>query len=110
MDKKDLRLKDMAKMVDDYIGQFEEGYFSPLALLASLSEEVGELAKEVNHYYGEKPKRKDEEKNTVDMELSDCLFIILCFANALDIDLEEAFLKMMDKFNERDHDRWTRKE
>lgn len=110
MEERDVTLKEMAKKVDDYIGQFEEGYFSPLALVASLTEEVGELAKEVNHYYGEKPKRKDEKENTVAMELSDCLFIILCFANALDINLDQAFTKMMDKFNERDSNRWTRKE
>jgi len=107
---KDMTLKEMAQIVDDYIGQFEEGYFSPLALLASLTEEVGELAKEINHYYGEKPKRKDEEENTVGMELSDCLFILLCFANALDINLEQSFMKMMDKFDNRDKDRWTKKE
>lgn len=42
--------------VDQYISQFKEGYFSPLAMLARLTEELGELAREINHYYGEKPK------------------------------------------------------
>ena len=41
-------LNQMQKEVDDYISQFKAGYFSPLANLASLTEEVGELAKETN--------------------------------------------------------------
>lgn len=57
-------MKDMQKEVDAYIGQFKEGYFSPLAMMARLTEEMGELAREVNHYYGEKPK-KTTEKNVV---------------------------------------------
>jgi NTP pyrophosphatase (non-canonical NTP hydrolase) len=106
---KDLTIKQMQKLVDDYISQFEEGYFSPLALMARLTEEAGELAREVNHYYGEKPKREDEEENSIDMELADCMFILVCFANSLNIDLEKAFYNMMDKFNTRDKNRWTRK-
>ena len=55
-------MKDMQKEVDAYIGQFKEGYFSPLAMMARLTEEMGELAREVNHYYGEKPKKTTEKK------------------------------------------------
>ena len=33
------------------------GYFSPLANLARMTEEVGELAREINHHYGEKKKK-----------------------------------------------------
>ncbi|SDK82336.1 nucleotide pyrophosphohydrolase [Natronincola ferrireducens] len=108
--KKDITLKEMQQQVDGYISQFKEGYFSPLALMARLTEEAGELAREVNHYYGEKPKREDEDENTIDMEVADCLFILLCFANSLNIDLEKAFQDMMNKFNTRDANRWTRKE
>ncbi|SES97484.1 NTP pyrophosphatase, house-cleaning of non-canonical NTPs [Natronincola peptidivorans] len=108
--KKDLTIREMQQQVDEYISQFKEGYFSPLALMARLTEEAGELAREINHYYGEKPKRKDEEENSIDMELADCMFILTCFANSLDIDLEKAFHAMMHKFNTRDANRWTRKE
>ena len=45
-------LNQMQKEVDDYISQFKAGYFSPLANLARLTEEVGELAREINNYYG----------------------------------------------------------
>ncbi|WP_404453145.1 nucleotide pyrophosphohydrolase [Oceanobacillus kapialis] len=98
----------MQKRVDDYISQFKEGYFSPLSLMARLSEEVGELAREVNHYYGEKPKKKTEETKTVEDELGDILFVLSCFANSLDIDLSEAFNTSLTKIETRDKDRWTK--
>lgn len=103
-----MTMKEMQEQVDEYISQFKEGYFSPLALMARLTEEAGELAREINHHYGEKPKRADEAENSIEMELADCLFILTCFANSLHIDLEEAFHKMMHKFNTRDANRWTR--
>jgi NTP pyrophosphatase (non-canonical NTP hydrolase) len=101
-------MKEMQKEVDQYIGQFKEGYFSPLAMLARMTEEVGELAREVNHFHGEKPKKKDEKENTIEEEMGDILFVLICFANSLQIDLEEAFSIVMNKFNTRDKDRWTR--
>jgi NTP pyrophosphatase (non-canonical NTP hydrolase) len=101
-------IKDMQKEVDQYIGQFKEGYFSPLAMLARMTEELGELAREVNHYYGEKPKKSSEKERTVEEEMGDLLFVLTCFANSLNIDLEEAFTRVMQKFNKRDYDRWTR--
>jgi len=51
-------LADIQRDVDEYISQFKEGYFSPLSMLARMTEEVGELAREVNHHFGEKPKKK----------------------------------------------------
>ena len=103
-------MKQMQQEVDEYIGQFKEGYFSPLAMLARLTEELGELAREVNHYYGEKPKKATEKENTVEEELGVLLFVLLCFANSLGIDLQTAHDRVMDKFRTRDRDRWTRKE
>jgi NTP pyrophosphatase (non-canonical NTP hydrolase) len=101
-------LKDIQQEVDTYISQFKEGYFSPLAMLARMSEEVGELAREVNHTYGEKPKKSTEEDNSIELELGDILFITICFANSLGIDLTEAHDKIMHKFNTRDAGRWTK--
>lgn len=102
-------MADLQREVDDYISQFKEGYFSPLSMLARMSEEVGELAREVNHHYGEKPKKADEADNSIEMELGDILFIVICFANSLGIDLQEAHDRVMNKFNTRDANRWTRK-
>lgn len=101
-------MKEMQGEVDAYISQFKEGYFSPLALLARMTEELGELAREVNHYHGEKPKKATEKENTIEEEMGDVLFVLICFANSLNIDLEEAHNIVMNKFNTRDKDRWTR--
>ncbi|WP_420843787.1 nucleotide pyrophosphohydrolase [Lentibacillus sediminis] len=99
----------MQKRVDDYISQYKEGYFSPLSQLARLTEEVGELAREVSHYHGEKPKKRTEEEKTVEEELGDIMFVLSCFANSLDIDMSEAFDIAMTKIETRDKNRWTPK-
>lgn len=105
----DKSLGDLQREVDAYISQFKEGYFSPLSMLARMSEEVGELAREVNHQFGEKPKKSDEAENSIELELGDILFITICSANSLGIDLTEAHNKVMHKFNTRDAGRWTLK-
>ena len=105
-----LDILDMQKEVDSWIGQFAEGYWPPLAMLAYLTEEVGELAREINHSYGTKPKKPEEPEGDLALELADILFIVLCYANSLGIDLEEAFTRMMNKYRARDAFRWTRKE
>ena len=102
-------LNQMQKEVDDYISQFKAGYFSPLANLARLTDEVGELAREINHYYGEKQKKPTEEENSVKAELGDNLFVLLCIANSLGIDMTESFNDTMEKFNTRDKNRFERK-
>ncbi|WP_010284147.1 nucleotide pyrophosphohydrolase [Bacillus timonensis] len=104
----DKTMKQLQQEVDAYIGQFKEGYFSPLALLARLTEELGELAREVNHYYGEKPKKDSETEKSMAEETGDLLFVLICLANSLNIDLEDAHNAVMNKFNTRDKDRWTR--
>lgn len=101
-------IKEMQNEVDQYISQFKEGYFSPLAMLARMTEELGELAREVNHYHGEKPKKTSEEERTIEEEMGDLLFVLTCFANSMDIDLDDAFNQVMTKFNTRDKDRWTK--
>ncbi|HCN59728.1 nucleotide pyrophosphohydrolase [Mammaliicoccus fleurettii] len=102
-------MQEMQKEVDTYISQFKTGYFSPLANLARLTEEVGELAREINHTHGEKKKKSSEEENTIEAELGDNLFILICLANSLNIDLNKSFEDTMNKFNVRDKDRFERK-
>lgn len=101
-------MTDMQKQVDEYIGQFKSGYFSPLGQLARLTEEVGELAREVNHQYGEKQKKATEVDKKVEEELGDVLFVLISLANSLDIDLSESFETVMTKFHNRDAYRFKR--
>ena len=103
-------MKIMQQEVDDYIQQFKTGYFSPLGQIVRLTEEVGELAREVNHYYGEKPKKETEKPKTVEEELGDVLVVTIIMANSLEIDLTETFNRNMAKFNQRDRFRFERKD
>jgi len=95
--------------VDAWIAQFEEGYFDPLTNMARLAEEVGELAREVNHRFGQKTKKRDEDEGEMAMEMADIMFVLICMANREGIDLQEAFDRMMAKVETRDATRWTRK-
>ena len=95
--------------VDAWISQFEEGYFHPLTNLARLTEEVGELAREVNHRFGQKTKKPEEAEGDMGMEMADILFVLICMANREGIDLAYAFDRMMAKVETRDEKRWTKK-
>lgn len=101
--------RDAQARVDAWISRFEEGYFDPLTNLARLAEEVGELAREVNHRFGRKTKKPDEPEGDMGMEMADILFVLICMANREGIDLDEAFARMMAKVETRDENRWTRK-
>lgn len=96
------------KEVDAWISQFEEGYFAPLPMLARVTEEVGELARALMHRYGGKTPKPNEPLGDVGDEIADVLFVLVCLANSLQIDLDEAFAKMMTKYRERDGERWTK--
>ncbi|HKR65830.1 MAG TPA: nucleotide pyrophosphohydrolase [Thermoanaerobaculia bacterium] len=95
--------------VDAWISQFEEGYFAPLPMLARLTEEVGELARVLMHKYGGKKPKEGEAAGDVGEEIADAMFVLICLANSLDIDLDAKFAEMMEKYRVRDAERWTKK-
>ena len=104
-----MSLRDAQHRVDAWVSQYEEGYFHPLTNLARLAEEVGELAREVNHRYGQKTKKPEEPEGDLGMEMADIVFVLICMANRERIDLDDAFERMMRKVEARDEQRWTRK-
>jgi len=103
-------LKEAQARVDAWISQFEEGYWPPLANLARLTEEVGELARLLNHRFGPKTKKADEPEQDLALELADILFVLVVIANEQGIDLDDAFNRTLEKYRARDSDRWTRKD
>jgi NTP pyrophosphatase (non-canonical NTP hydrolase) len=104
-----MQISDAQRLVDAYISQFSEGYFPPLVNLARLTEEVGELAREMNHAFGPKTKKPDEPAGEIASELGDILFVLVVLANQLEIDLGEAFAGTLAKYEVRDAGRWERK-
>lgn len=101
-----LTVKGAQAAVDRWI-QANGGYWPPLSLLARLTEETGEVAREYNHRFGAKRKKGSEGEADLAMELADVIFITLCMANEQGIDLEDAFERMFEKLRIRDAGRWV---
>ena len=102
-----MHLKDAQERVDAWISRFEEGYWPPLTNLARLIEEVGELAREMNHRFGHKTKKAEEPQQDLALELADVLFVLLVIANEQGIDLDEALEQVLEKYRTRDSERWA---
>jgi NTP pyrophosphatase (non-canonical NTP hydrolase) len=105
----ELTIKQAQKIVDEWINQFEEGYWPPLSMLASLVEEVGELAREINTREKIKKKKETEPEKDIGLEMADVLFSLICLANHYGVDLETKFNEVMEKYSRRDANRWTKK-
>ncbi|MDE3228622.1 MAG: hypothetical protein KGO05_01975 [Chloroflexota bacterium] len=73
------------------------GYWPPLANLARLFEECGELARVVNQQHGPKLAKAGEATVAAREELGDALYVLLVLANSLHVDAEEALREALDK-------------
>ncbi|MCR4283893.1 MAG: nucleotide pyrophosphohydrolase [Parcubacteria group bacterium] len=102
-------MKEIQKEVDEWIKQYKIGYFKPLEIMARLTEEVGELAREINHRFGPKKKKSTEDTKEIEEEIADIIFTLTCLSNSLDLDMDRGFKSIMDKINNRDKDRWEKK-
>lgn len=104
-----MTIKDLQEKVDNWANQFEKPYFSPLSMMACITEETGEVARVMNNIYGDKKKKLNEEEKHLVEEIGDLLFAIVCLANANNINLEEAIKQKFKKINVRDVNRWEHK-
>ena len=95
------------RAVDEWFKEKGWEYWEPLAITTRLFEECGEFARLVNHVYGPKKKKLDEEKQDMEEELGDIIYTLICFANSHGIDLDVATQKSIDKVTLRDKDRYT---
>src|SRR5207244_6859916 len=77
------------------------GYWSPLSQYARLAEEVGELGRELNFEFGDKPRAAKDAGGSVTDELGDVLFIVVLLANYLGIDLVAALSGTLEKYERR---------
>jgi len=103
-------LNQICEEVDAWINQFEEGYWPPLSMLASVMEEVGEISREINSLEKFKKKKNDQDEiQRISEELGDLLYSVICISNYYKIDLEDSINKVMEKYTNRDTDRWTKK-
>ncbi len=105
MENKNITLSDAQQLVDQWIQTIGVRYFSELTNLAILTEEVGELARIMARTFGDQSFKKSDEGKDLGDEMADVLWVLICLANQTGVDLNEAFLKNMEKKTIRDKDR-----
>lgn len=105
-----MSFKNIQEDVGKWTSQFEPQYWEPHQILARLMEEAGELAREINYRFGPKPKKPTEETRSIGEEIYDIIFTLCCLANSQRIDLDEAWQYIINKYSNRDYDRYERKQ
>ena len=99
-----MTIQEAQKAVDNWIKTYGVRYFSELTNMAVLTEEVGELARVMARKYGDQS-FKPGEKDNLEEEMADVLWVLLCLANQTGVDLNEAIQKSIQKKTSRDKDR-----
>ncbi|WP_185860100.1 nucleotide pyrophosphohydrolase [Blattabacterium cuenoti] len=100
-----MEIKNLQKLVHNWINNHGIRYFDVLTNTILLSEEVGEVSRIIARNYGEQSYKKYSKKEDLGEELADVLFVLLCLANQTGIDLEKSFDKKLKKKKIRDHER-----
>ena len=98
-------INEIQDQVDELI-QSMNGYWPPLAMLASVTEELGELAREINALEKIKTKKSSEIEKNIGEELADLLFSIICISNYYKIDINSEFKHVLEKYKKRDKNRF----
>lgn len=99
-----LSLCEAQRQVDEWIKTYGVRYFSELTNMAILTEEVGELARIMARKYGDQSFKAGEKEN-LDDEMADVLWVLICLANQTGVDLTEAFRRNLAKKTSRDKER-----
>jgi len=82
------------------------GYFPPLANLARLTEETGELARAMATLFGPRVPKSGEDPGTPEEEIGDILFVLAMIAGQSGVDLARAAASTLAKVERRDADRF----
>ena len=96
-------LTELQAGVTTWAARYWDGaYWPPLANLARLTEEVGEIARIVNQTHGPTRVKATDVQAEAGGELADALFALLCLANSLEVDLQAAWEATLEKYRTRD--------
>lgn len=90
-------LKEIQKIVDNWIKSTGVRYYNELTNMVLLSEEVGELARIIARKYGEQSFKNSEIESNMADEMADILFVLVCLANQTGVDLTDAIKKNIQK-------------
>lgn len=100
-----MKISAAQSQIDLWIKQHGVRYFNELTNMALLVEEVGELARIIARIYGEQSFKKSDKKYSLDDEMADVLFVLICLANQTGVDLEKALKENLKKKTKRDKSR-----
>lgn len=100
-----MTLDELQSVVDQWIKKYGVRYFNELTNLACLTEEVGELARVMARKYGEQSSKESDLNCSLQDELADVLWVLVCIANQTGVNLTEAFEENLKKKSLRDSER-----
>lgn len=100
-----MTIQEAQETVDKWIKENGVRYFNELTNMAILTEEVGEVARIISRKYGEQSSKESDEKMSLEDELADVLFVVICLANQTGINLTDALEKNLMKKTDRDKNR-----
>ena len=99
-----MTIDEAQKSVDDWIKKYGVRYFSELTNMACLTEEVGELARVIARKYGDQSFKTGEKEN-LEEEMADVLWVLICLANQTGVNLTKALEQSFAQKTNRDKDR-----
>lgn len=106
-----MTLHDLQEKVDQWIATYGGGYFGELTNLGILLEECGEMARWMVRKYGDQNLKSSERDVPMDREIADemadIIWVLVCLANQMEINLTEQMEKNFEKKTSRDRDRHT---
>ena len=97
-----MTIQEAQQKIDQWIKKYGVRYFNELTNMALLTEEVGELARIIARKYGEQSFKKSDKEISLEEEMADVLFVLICLANQTGVNLTDAFLKNIEKKTKRD--------
>jgi len=104
-----MTIQDYQERVHTWIQEHGVRYFDEKTNSLLLVEEVGELVRLIARKYGEQSFKREEDAQNVDQnigeEIADILFVLTCLSNQMEIDLEVALEKNIQKKTLRDDKR-----
>lgn len=105
-----MTIEEAQLVVDKWIKDYGVRYFNELTNLALLMEEVGELSRVIARKYGEQSSKESDLNKSLNDEMADVLFVLICLANQTGVNLTEALKTNLEKKTIRDAERHKQNE
>lgn len=104
-----MTIQEAQRTVDEWIKTYGVKYYGELTNFAILTEEVGELGRLFARHFGEQSFKPGQEPQNIQEEIADemadILFVLICLSNQMNIDLQAAMEKNLNKKTQRDKNR-----